>query len=261
MTTTHSQAPGTTSLSSVAEAILTQCRVGLPEGLSFPGAGQAWLDVVNLDDVERAMSVNGIEHTQFALLGKDLGLRAIKAFDYVDRITRLATPVLLLEQLIERRRSLLFRHLQRRSLGARAMFDRLIDDGLPVEDVVAIVSPPDSTATVPHADGHAILQLQLSGGKTWRYWGVVEDHLIDRAPSIEALAAAFDDHARGRSATQVRLQPGDMLFLPKRTLHHALNHDHFSLSLCFQFPSTWPAPADTIFRHPLLDVLDGVCVP
>jgi len=229
----------TVPLEALAEQIAVLCQKDMTDGCLFPGAGRQWLDAITLNDIERAISVQGVEHHQFALLAEDAGLRTINAYQYVERFNRLASPVLLLEELIKHKRSLLFRHFHRRSPAAAAIFTSLVSDGLLVDDVVAILSPPNSTATTPHADGHAILQLQLSGEKVWRYWGVVEDEHVEGANTVEELKQVFDEKAAGLPVTQLVLRPGDMLFLPKRMLHHATNGDAFSLSLSFQFASRW----------------------
>lgn len=200
------------------------------------------------------MTVLGVEHGQFAVLSEEWGLKAISIFRYVDRFHRLAAPALLMEELLRHRRTLLFRHLQRRSVAVRAAFNRYVSDGLALRDVVAILSPPDSRATIPHADGHAILQLQLLGQKDWQFWDVVDDALVDKAPSVAALAQTFKDHAESHPGTRVTLAPGDMLFLPKRALHTATATTTFSLSLSFQLPDHWDAHTDATVADPVYDV-------
>ncbi|MFS8036745.1 JmjC domain-containing protein [Xanthobacter sp. AM11] len=241
----------------MAEQIPAFCRMDMSEGCLFVGAGRKWLDAITLNDIERAISVQGVEHHQFSLLAEDAGLKTINAYQYVERFNRLASPALLLEELIKQKRTLLFRHFHRRCPAAAAVFTSLVNAGFLLDDVVAILSPPNSIATTPHADGHAILQLQLSGEKVWRYWGIVEDERIEGAKVVEELRHIFDEKAANQPATQLTLRPGDMLFLPKRMLHHAKNGDAFSLSLSFQFASRWSNSRPSKSTYGPSDVFGG----
>lgn len=207
--------------------------------VTLPSEGQIWLSAFNLQDFDSMLTVAGLEHGQFAILSNEFGLEPVKSFAFVDQFTRLGTPALLLRELVTQKRTLLVRRVQKKHPGIRAAYQAYNRRGFGVDDVVAILSPPNCQPTVPHADGHAILQLHLAGHKRWTYWDVVQDDLIDNAPSTAALQRTFHDLSVEKSGKSLTLRPGDMLFLPKRTLHTAVNGPEWSLSVSFQLSPLW----------------------
>jgi Cupin superfamily protein len=231
-------------LQDVAAFLTTDPRSASAPYWLFPAAGADWLSLFTLADLDRLLTVVGVEHWQFSLLAEEMGLRQVKLFDYVDKLSRLGVPLRLLTELLTRRRSLLLRHIQIRCPGVRAAFNAFGKAQVEIADVVTILSPPNSQATAPHADGRAILQLQLRGRKHWKVWKVIADDVIDRAFSVSELSEAFDRAAISTHAAELTLDPGDMLFLPKRALHTATTGTAFSLSLSFQLAAHW-RPLDT----------------
>ncbi len=84
-----------------------------------------------------------------------------------------------------------------------------------VTQVNAYVTPPGSQGFTPHADDHDVLILQIRGSKIWHlYEGA------DRAPheigGEEPIAIASLP-----SPTDVRLEVGDVLYLPRGRVHAA----------------------------------------
>jgi len=79
------------------------------------------------------------------------------------------------------------------------------------------VTPPGSKGLVPHYDAHDVLILQIQGSKTWHlYPGAdVPPHEMqrDQDPAIPT-----DDLP---SPTDLRLEPGDVLYLPRGRVHSA----------------------------------------
>ena len=76
------------------------------------------------------------------------------------------------------------------------------DMGHPVQ-VNAYLTPPGATGLAPHVDGHDVIVRQLHGSKSW---------------SVEGLG-------------QIELHPGDGLYMPAGTRHHAATQDQMSLHL------------------------------
>jgi mannose-6-phosphate isomerase-like protein (cupin superfamily) len=74
--------------------------------------------------------------------------------------------------------------------------------GHPVQ-VNAYLTPPGATGLAPHADGHDVIVRQLSGSKTWTVDGIGE----------------------------IALHPGDGLYMPSGTRHHAATQDQMSLHI------------------------------
>ncbi|WP_142279634.1 cupin domain-containing protein [Mycobacterium arosiense] len=91
--------------------------------------------------------------------------------------------------------------------------------------VNAYVTPPESTGFVPHYDPHDVLVLQIEGSKMWHVSdaAAVPPHEIQRRKGVatDGLAASTD----------VRLQPGDVLYLPRGQVHSAETHSEQSIHL------------------------------
>lgn len=93
--------------------------------------------------------------------------------------------------------------------------------------VNAYITPPESTGLVPHYDDHDVLILQIQGSKTWHlYEGVdVPPHEIQRE---NEKAIAIDSLP---SPTDLRLEAGDVLYLPRCKVHAAETNSQQSIHL------------------------------
>ncbi|OBH47611.1 cupin [Mycobacterium mantenii] len=87
------------------------------------------------------------------------------------------------------------------------------------------VTPPESTGFVPHYDPHDVLVLQVQGSKTWHLSdaAAVPPHEIQRRKGVGTDGLT--------SPTDVCLQPGDVLYLPRGQVHSAETHAEPSLHL------------------------------
>src|SRR5699024_4646224 len=81
--------------------------------------------------------------------------------------------------------------------------------------VNAYITPPGSTGFVPHYDHHDVVILQIQGSKAWRLYDdvAVPPHEMERQTEI--------DPADLPAATEVRVDAGDTLYLPRGTVHAA----------------------------------------
>jgi len=101
-----------------------------------------------------------------------------------------------------------------------------VELNFPVQ-VNAYLTPPRSQGLVPHYDDHDVLILQIQGSKTWHiYEGAdVPPREIqrdkDKAVAIEDLPAPTD----------VQLQAGDVLYLPRGKVHEAETNSEPSIHL------------------------------
>jgi lysine-specific demethylase/histidyl-hydroxylase NO66 len=83
--------------------------------------------------------------------------------------------------------------------------------------VNAYVTPPKSTGFVPHYDPHDVLILQIQGSKTWHVSNAdVAPHEMQRREGVAAagIPLPFD----------LRLEAGDVLYLPRGRFHVAETH-------------------------------------
>ena len=91
-----------------------------------------------------------------------------------------------------------------------------VELNFPVQ-VNAYITPPESQGLVPHYDDHDVLILQIQGSKTWHlYEGLdVPPHEMqpekDKAVAIDGLPLPTD----------LRLEAGDVLYLPRGRVHAA----------------------------------------
>lgn len=112
-----------------------------------------------------------------------------------------------------------------RSLGALA---RAIEVELDFPTQVnTYVTPPQSSGLVPHYDDHDVLILQVQGSKTWHlYLGADRpprqiQRDADKAVAPETLPAPTD----------LRLEAGDVLYVPRGRVHSAETHSDASVHL------------------------------
>lgn len=86
----------------------------------------------------------------------------------------------------------------------------------------AYLTPPRTQGLAPHWDDVEVFIFQTEGTKLWHLWQgplLPEEHSSDLSRDSEHLAAP---------PLQVLLRPGDVLYLPRGTVHEALSQDSFS---------------------------------
>lgn len=220
----------------VLQEIVRELRSREPGARVFRALAPGWLTRFDFEELDRLLSISGVEHGSFSILCAEWGLQKRKMFSYVEPMTRLVSNARMLEEILIRQRSLLVRHLQEKSPIIRIAWASIESQGIPVRDVVCFVSPPKSQATIPHADSHPILQIQLQGRKYWRLWSVVPKNSFETAESFAEINERFNELVRSDDRIEVELNPGDALFVPERQLHTASSANGYSLSLSFQMP-------------------------
>jgi ribosomal protein L16 Arg81 hydroxylase len=93
--------------------------------------------------------------------------------------------------------------------------------------VNAYITPPGSSGLVPHYDDHDVLVLQIQGCKTWHlYEGA------DRPPreiQRDSAKAVVSDSLP--APTDLRLEAGDVLYVPRGRVHSAESHSEMSIHL------------------------------
>ncbi len=93
--------------------------------------------------------------------------------------------------------------------------------------VNAYITPPESQGLVPHYDGHDVLILQTQGSKTWHLYNGVDvppremQREKDNAVAIDGLPLPTD----------LRLEAGDVLYLPRGQVHAAETNSEPSIHL------------------------------
>jgi JmjC domain len=80
--------------------------------------------------------------------------------------------------------------------------------------VNAYLSFSKGGALSPHWDIHDVLVVQVHGRKQWRFWKSVVDHPVEFADDLAIDANTAPDH-------EIKLAPGDVLFIPRGEPHAA----------------------------------------
>ena len=91
--------------------------------------------------------------------------------------------------------------------------------------VNAYVTPPESQGFVPHYDEHDVLILQVQGSKVWHVYDDVDvpPHEMERHEAVDTAALPLP--------TDLRLEAGDVLYLPRGRVHGAETTSESSLHL------------------------------
>jgi hypothetical protein len=130
-------------------------------------------------------------------------------------------------------------------MGASLVADALEDVDPAIGDAVAMLSRrfeaqsganaycsfKDVQAFASHCDTHDVFAVQLEGEKLWRIYENRAEAPV-RTLSGEG-AQAVIDRAKGRVAMEVRMRPGDLLYLPRGFYHDATAASDVSLHLTF----------------------------
>jgi ribosomal protein L16 Arg81 hydroxylase len=83
-----------------------------------------------------------------------------------------------------------------------------------------------------HYDTHDVWAVQVEGEKDWNIWEGRADHPIPH-PAFRGQPQAHHDRARGKLRQVVRMQPGDLLYLPRGWYHDALAEAPASVHIAY----------------------------
>ncbi len=87
-----------------------------------------------------------------------------------------------------------------------------------------------------HCDTHDVLAVHLIGKKVWNLWQNRESHPINHS-DFKRWSQGKIDHAKGKKYTQVCMEPGDILYIPRGWYHDALTNDDYSVHIAFGLTS------------------------
>ena len=129
--------------------------------------------------------------------------------------------------------------LQLRAQPLRDAARRISSTGYFETHVNAFLTPAGSQSTPYHIDHHDVLAVQIDGSKVWQ----VEPE--PRAPNPHVTYQPESDIDPSLiKASEITLEQGDALFLPRGTVHRAAASDQSSLHLVFGLKS--PVWADVV---------------
>jgi bifunctional lysine-specific demethylase and histidyl-hydroxylase MINA len=94
----------------------------------------------------------------------------------------------------------------------------------------------------PHCDVHEVFAVHCHGEKVWNIYENREDTPINH-PSFQ-FADSERERRAGKVAEQVRMQPGDLLYIPRGRYHDALASENGAMHIAFGV--TLPKPLDLL---------------
>ena len=126
----------------------------------------------------------------------------------------------------------------------RALSHRLARDFAGVVGANVYCSFGGVQAFDTHFDLHHVFAIQLEGEKTWRLYENRAEAPVSY-PLDDAEVRPWFAQTRGRLMTEVRMQPGDVMYLPRGWYHDAMTTEGASLHVTF---SVTPLYGRIMFR-------------
>ena len=97
------------------------------------------------------------------------------------------------------------------------------------------LSPPNSKGLHPHYDTHDVFVLQVEGSKNWEVHPAMQ-----KTPLLNSFQPVIPEQQLGKPLHSIRLEAGDLLYIPRGFVHHAATKESFSLHLTIGiYPTQW----------------------
>jgi len=139
--------------------------------------------------------------------------------------------------------SLVGDHIEDVDPGVRQVATMLSDQFAGTAGANVYCSFKDIRAFNSHCDLHEVFAVQLEGEKVWQIYENRADAPVEALEGDQA--QAMIDRVKGRVMMTVRMQPGDLLYIPRGYFHDALAQSAASLHLTF---GVKPLDGRIIFR-------------
>jgi len=94
-----------------------------------------------------------------------------------------------------------------------------------------------------HFDTHDVYAVHVEGTKTWHIYEGVADHPIAH-PMFKTLGRDHHEKAKGKLLMDVKMEPGDLLYLPRGQYHDALADEGGAVHIAFG--ATYPIGMDVM---------------
>jgi ribosomal protein L16 Arg81 hydroxylase len=97
------------------------------------------------------------------------------------------------------------------------------------------LSPAGTKGLHAHYDTHDVFVLQIEGAKTWQLYGAAVE-----SPLLGSFQPVIPDDMLGQPLQTLRLEAGDLLYLPRGHVHQAVTTDASSLHMTLGvYPTQW----------------------
>lgn len=213
------------------------------EALHFPRMAEDLASIISIEDLERSLTIEGLGYPAAKMLTSRDGIKIQPFAGTLNAVSRKHMSSAVLKKLLYARYSILFPKMHQIYPAVYALYRSCSEIAPKVQGIGGILTPPGGQATIPHADDHAILVVQVQGVKRWMVWDIVPEKEIQQCRDGEELDLLFAKKA-SLPSREIWLQTGDAMFVPKRALHTASAMDSFSLSLSIKFERIAEVPVD-----------------
>lgn len=136
------------------------------------------------------------------------------------------------QEAIRKGASLVLNDIDSLTPGLAAVSNALEAAGIGKAQANLYLSWQSHRAFQSHFDTHDVWAVHVEGEKTWNLYEGRFDAPIP-APAFRQLGQAFHDKAKKGLMQQVRLKPGDLLYLPRGWYHDALADSPSSIHIAF----------------------------
>lgn len=224
-------------IESIADVISTAVAGDGGSSTAFVRRGElrGLFSIFGLEDADRLLCIRGLSPESAFLLNGKKGLAKLSFYPWCDGFTRIYSPARIIAAMTAEGSTLVLRGLERGHPNVACVFRALRQRFAEPEHMACFISPPHSQTTVPHADDHPSVIVQLHGQKRWSVWGPVDESTIASAASLSDLQRRFELLAKNCAPViDTVLEVGDALFVPQRHLHATGTDDCWSASVSFQ---------------------------
>ena len=203
--------------------------------LHVPGEPDKFAEAMSWDDLNRILAINAFWTKDNLRLYRDAAL--IPAEDYCRSEPDLGARVLrpdpdLVKSRLSRGASLVLNSIDTLTPGIRAVADALERALLGYAQLNLYCSFAGRKTFDSHFDTHEVFALHAEGEKVWNVYEGRLDNPI-RHPTFLDLTPERHRRNRGGLMTEVRMTPGDLLYLPRGQYHDALASSGAALHLTF----------------------------
>lgn len=201
----------------------------------FRGVAPDIVGSFNPEEIDRLLTIQGIGHPNIFLLNSKHGIKKYPFYPYSDGFTRLYSPARVIHEYMTEGTTIMVHNLHNHHPVIAALHAHVREVIKALDNTVCFLTPTNSQATIPHADDHPNLVIQLAGKKLWTIWDIVEEIDIEAAPSVKDLENFLTSKGEEKPPiVKAFLEPGDAVLVPQRFLHTARTFESYSLSIVFQ---------------------------
>ena len=203
--------------------------------LHVPGRADKFSGVMSWDGLNEALAVNAFWTTDNLRLYQDTA--PVPAEDYCRSVPGLGARVMrpdpeLVKSRLSRGASLVLNSIDTLTPGIRSVADALERALLGYVQLNLYCSFAEHRAFDSHFDTHEVFALHAEGAKTWNVYEGRLDNPIRHPAFLDLTAERHRSNRRGL-LMEVRMTPGDLLYIPRGQYHDALASSAAALHLTF----------------------------